>query len=94
MTIRQFINSGKVVSEVTEIKRVSCVTVGFINKHKEEDETQLTVCQDIRTISGSYELEELFNSQAADLGACKTKITSIVVVASADTYQELINMGY
>lgn len=43
MTINQIIKAGKLVSEVDQIKRISCVNVGFTVNDGREDESQLHV---------------------------------------------------
>ena len=53
-----------------------------------------TTINHLLTEAGKEELSELFSSLAAELNACKTKIMYIGVVASADTEEELHELGY
>lgn len=94
MTIRQLIKAGKMESRVDEIKEVSCVNIGFINKYGREDETQLTVYQDLRINAGVKELADLFKSLAEEFETTIWKVTYVIIVASADTGEELEAMGY
>lgn len=94
MTIRQLIKAGKMESRVDEIKEVSCVNIGFINNYNHKDETQLTVYQDIRTSAGVNELADLFKSLAEEFETTIRKVTYVIIVASADTGEELEDMGY
>lgn len=89
MTINQIIKAGKLVSEVDQIKRISCVNVGFTTNDGREDETQLHI-HNLLCSNGTVELSDLFSSLAEELN---TKISS-VVVASADTEEELERMGF
>lgn len=94
MTIRQLIKAGKMESRVDEIKEVSCVNIGFINNYGREDETQLTVYQDLRINAGVKELADLFKSLAEEFETTIWKVTYVIIVASADTGEELEDMGY
>ena len=94
MTIRQLIRAGKMESRVDEIKEVSCGNIGFINNYGREDETQLTVYQDLRINAGVKELADLFKSLAEEFETTIRKVTYVIIVASADTGEELEDMGY
>lgn len=94
MTIKELIKSGKMTSEVSDIKRVSCVNVGFVNSRNERDETQLTVESSILTKAGEEELSKLFASLAKELDTDVNAVTYITVIASADSCEELEAMGY
>lgn len=86
--------AGRVEGDASTLKRVACVDIAFINRKGERDETQLTVTHHLLTEAGKEELSDLFSSLAAELNACKTKIMYIGVVASADTEEELHELGY
>lgn len=92
MTISEIIKSGKMTGE--QIKRVSCVNVGFINNEGQEDETQLNVSSHILTQTGKQELCQLFASLVKELNTKINMVTSIAVIASADTEEELERMGF
>ena len=94
MTIKEYMKAGRVEGDASTLKRVACVDIAFINRKGERDETQLTVTHHLLTEAGKEELSELFSSLAAELNACKTKIKYIGVVASADTEEELHELGY
>lgn len=94
MTIKEMIKSGKMVSEVKEIKRVSCVNVVFLNNKNIKDETQLTVENSLLTKAGEDELSNLFSSLTEELETRVDRVTYITVVASADTLETLEEMGY
>lgn len=94
MTISEIITKGRVVSEVSMVRKVSCVNVGFLNLDRVKDETQLTVEKQILTKAGTQELEDLFNSLATELNTTKNDVTYITIVASANSVEELEAMGY
>ena len=91
MKIKEYMKAGRVEGDASTLKRVACVDIAFINRKGERDETQLTVTHHLLTEAGKEELSELFSSLAAEL---KTKIMYIGVVASADTEEELHELGY
>ena len=94
MTIKEYMKAGRVEGDASTLKRVACVDIAFINRKGERDETQLTVTHHLLTEAGKEELSDLFSSLAAELNACKNKIMYIGVVASADTEEELHELGY
>lgn len=94
MTIKEIINKGLAVSEVGLVNYASCITVGFINKENVEDEVQLTVENHIQNINGVNELSDLFNSLTKELNCFQNSVTSITIVATAKTKDELEAMGY
>lgn len=94
MTIEEIIKSGKVVSEVPSIKRVSCVNISFLNGKKMWDETQLTVENHILTKAGMKELVALFISLIKELDTTAEAVMDITIVASAETSDGLTRMGF
>lgn len=93
MTLKELFKQGKLHIGVSEIKQFSAVNIGFINKGK-EDETQLDVTHNILTKYGQDELVELFEWFAKECKVPKDSVTYCEVVATANTYKELIEMGY
>lgn len=93
MTIKQIINAGKLVSEVDQIKRISCVNVGFTTNDGREDETQFHIHNLLCSI-GTAELSDLFSSLAEELNTKISSVNYLTVVASADTEEELERMGF
>lgn len=81
-------------SSVSEIKRYSCVNVGFLNREHEEDETQLNVTHSLLTDDGIRELSELFASLSKELDTFPEDVAYIHIAASAETEAELIDLGY
>lgn len=81
-------------TEVSEIKRCSSIDINFLTNDGEEDEVQLNVTKNILTRAGKEELEELFDSLTKEFNTKSNRILSCTVVASADTEEELIEMGY
>lgn len=94
MKIREIIKANKLCSEVNRIKKCSCITVNFINNEGKYDETQLTITHNPLTKAGTIELESLFDSLCKELNAKPDSITVLTIVASADTMEQLENMGY
>ena len=94
MTIRQILRKGHLQTNVNEIKRCSAIDIDFLTNDGEEDETQLNVTKNILTRAGREELEELFGSITKELNTRSNRILSCTVVASADTEEELEEMGY
>lgn len=93
MTIQKIVHEGKMVWEVSKIKRFSCINVCFINNLGQEDETQLTA-ENILTYNGCCEFERLFYSLSPELNTKPDSITSLTVIGSADTKEKLIEMGF
>ena len=94
MTIKECIKKNGIQTEVDEIKRCSAIDIDFINKDGNEDETQINISAHALTKEGTDEIVEAFCCIAKELGAKLHSITSITVVASADTMEELEEMGY
>ena len=90
MTLKELFKQGKLQLDISEVKQFSVVNIGFIFEGK-EDETQLDVTHNIFTKTGQKELIELFEDL---FGLSKNSVTYCVVVATANTYKELIEMGY
>ena len=93
MTINQIIKAGKLVSEVDQIKRISCVNVGFTTNDWKADETQFHV-HNLLCSNGTLELSNLFSSLAEELDTKPNYVNNLTVVASADTEEELERMGF
>lgn len=93
MTIKQIISAGKLVSEVDQIKRISCVNVGFTTNDGKADETQIHV-HNLLCSNGTVELSDLFSSLAEELNTKISSVNYLTVVASADTEEELERMGF
>lgn len=83
----------EMVSEVFQIKKCSCVNIGFVTNDGKEDETQLIVKHSLLTKAGEAELSELFDSLTDELNTKSDNVTYITIVASADTADELERMG-
>lgn len=94
MKIREIIKANKLCSEVNRIKKCSCITVNFISNEGKDDETQLTITNNPLTKAGTIELETLFGSLCKELNAEQDSITALTIAASADTMEQLENMGY
>ena len=58
------------------------------------NETQLTITNNPLTKAGTLELETLFGSLCKELNAEQDSITALTIAASADTMEQLENMGY
>ena len=93
MTIREIINSSKMVAECT-MHTCSAVNIGFATKDGREDEVQLTVLHSLRTRSGIEELIELFESMCPELETDPDLVSYLVIVASHPTYEGLVKMGF
>lgn len=93
MTINQIMKARKLVSEVDQIKRISCVNVGFTTNNGREDETQFHI-HNLLCSSGTVELSNLFSSLAEELDTKPNYVNYLTVVASADTEEELERMGF
>lgn len=94
MTITEMIRNKRYTSSVSKIKKYSCVNIGFMNQEHEEDETQLNVSHSLLTDDGIRELSELFASLSKELDTSPDNVIYVHVAASADTEEELINLGY
>lgn len=94
MNIREIIKENNLCSEVDHIKKCSCITVNFVNNEGMDDETQLTITHNALTKAGTIELESLFNSLCKELNAKSDSVTALCIVASADTIDELKDMGF
>lgn len=89
MTIKECFNTRDFDVEVDEVKRVSAINVGFLTNDGKEDEAQLNVHQNILTEAGINELEELFEYLSKEFNTTKDKVQYCIVVASADSGEEL-----
>lgn len=94
MTITEMMKNKMYTSSVSEIKRCSCVNIGFLNREHEEDETQLNVTHSLLTNDGIRELSELFASLSKELDTFPEDVAYIHIAASAETEVELIDLGY
>lgn len=94
MTIWQIINSGKMEVCVPEIRKHSCVNVGFITKDGQEDETQLNIHSELNKNKGITELSKLFTSLCKELNTTRNSVIYIRVVASEYLEKLLIDKGY
>lgn len=94
MNIKQFIKCGRVETLVEPIKDHSCVNIGYYARNGREEETQLNIEQHILTKRGTEELYKLFASIKDELNADPSRIRYISVIASADTAEELEEMGF
>ena len=94
MTINEIMKNKIYTSSVSEIKRCSCVNVGFLNREHEEDETQLNVTHSLLTDDGIRELSELFASLSKELDTFPEDVAYIHIAASAETEVELFDLGY
>lgn len=94
MTLKELFNQGKLQTEVGPIKRYSAIDIDFLTNDGVEDEIQLNVENNILTKAGEEELEELFASLTKEFNTRSNFVLSCTVVASADTEEELIEMGY
>lgn len=94
MTIRQIIESGKMEICVPELRKHSCVNIGFVNKDGNEDETQLNISNDLNSNEGVTELSKLFTSLCEELNAARNSVTYVRVIASEYLRDFLIEKGY
>lgn len=94
MTLKELFKQGKLQLEVEPIKRCSSIDIDFLTNDGKEDEVQLNITKNILTRAGKEELEELFDSLTKEFNTKSNRILSCTVVASADTEEELIQMGY
>lgn len=94
MTIKEIIKNDKLQTEVDEIKRFSVVDIDYVTKDGVLCETQLDVSHHILTEAGIEELNELFCSLVKELYTTRNSVTSCTVVASAETYEKLQEMGF
>ncbi|MBT9841480.1 hypothetical protein [Blautia sp. MCC283] len=94
MTIKEIIKNDKLQTEVDEIKKFSAVDIDYVTKDGVHCETQLDVSHHILTKAGMDELDMLFGSLAKELNTTRNGVTSCTVVASAETYEKLQEMGF
>lgn len=88
MTVKECIKQNGIQMETDELGKYQTVDVGFINADGLEDEVQFDIGF-IGTKAGAEELEILFSDFCRENGFPKNKVTSVTVVKSADTYEEL-----
>ena len=94
MTIKEICRSGKLVAEVLPVKNYSAVDIRFLTTDGREDETQLDLSQSPLTRAGEAELSELWESLCKEFNAKKDSVTSVVIVATADSKSQLIHEGF
>lgn len=94
MKIKEIIKKKRMYSEVTEIKKCSCIRVGYINKNESREETELTIETNPLTKAGMNELENLFASLVKEFNTTINSVNDLTIVASADTKEQLENMGF
>ena len=94
MTIKEIIKNNNLQTEVDEVKKYSAIDIGYVTKDGIHCETQLDVSHHILTKAGIDELEELFESLVDELVTTRNSVTSCTVVASAETYEKLQEMGF
>lgn len=94
MTIKQILRKGQLQTNVDEIKRFSAIDIDFLTNDGERHETQLNVEHHILTKAGADELANLFHSLTKEFNTKDNKVLSCTVVATADTEEKLIEMGY
>ena len=87
MTIKECLEQNGLQTEVDYIGHWSAVDVDF-TVGDIEDETSFDIC-DINTKTGEEELETLFEEFCKENGFSANSVTSITVVATADTKEEL-----
>lgn len=94
MTLKELFKQGKLQLEVGPIKKYSAVDIDFLTNDGVEDEIQLNVENNILTKAGEEELEELFASLTKEFNTRSDLVLSCTVVATANTYEKLVEMGY
>lgn len=94
MTLKELFKQGKLQLEVGPIKKYSAVDIDFLTNDGVEDEIQLNVENNILTKAGEEELEELFASLTKEFNTQSDLVLSCTVVATANTYEKLVEMGY
>lgn len=94
MTLKELFKQGKLQLEVGPIKKYSAVDIDFLTNDGVEDEIQLNVENNILTKVGEEELEELFASLTKEFNTRSDLVLSCTVVATANTYEKLVEMGY
>lgn len=87
MTVKQCIKKNGINYE-TDTGRWLAVDIDFINKDGEEDETQF----DVMEANMETDLSMLYADFCKEEGIGRNTVTSITVVASADTQEELEEM--
>lgn len=94
MTIKKIIRTGKLSSCVTSVKEWSCVNISFLDKDNTEQATQLNVDGNLLTKNGEKKLSDLFDSLVGEFETTKDSVLGVEIVASADTNEKLIAMGF
>lgn len=94
MTIKSAIKKGKLRAQLcysTPLYRAMIVHVDFINAEKREDETSFDLMANKNAIN---ELDELYTEFCKENDLKRNTVTSITVVATAETMEKLqkINM--
>ena len=85
MTIKQCIRKNGINYEADGISRYLTVDVDFIGEDGREDETQF----DVSASNMEAELDELFTGFSKENHIKRNTVTSITVIASASTLEEL-----
>lgn len=91
MTILKYVKEKGWQTEIDgPLKRYQTVDIGFVNSDGNDDETQFSV-NGAGTTQGVKELTELFAQFCKENNFATNTVTSITIVAVADTYEELEN---
>lgn len=89
MTIKKYLKEKGWQTEITSpLKRWQTVDVDFVNSDGRDDETQFCI-KGAGTSQGAEELIELFAQFCKENSFATNTVTSITIVAVANTYKEL-----
>lgn len=91
MKISDFIRTEGIDAEVSPVKKWSDVIVNFVNDEGADDETSFDV-ENVDTEEGKKELEELFEGFCEENNFPVDTVTGVCVNATADTYEELVEI--
>lgn len=88
MTVLECINDAGIQMETDSIRMYQTVDIAFINSDGRDDETEFDVSF-LGTRAGVSELRMLYANFCKDNGFPTDTVTSISVVKSADSFEEL-----
>lgn len=88
MTIEEYLETNGIDVCFPIIRKWNCVDVGFINSDGKEDETEFDV--ENMSYDGLEDLIDLFEEFCEENGFDNDKVLYVTIVATADTYEELL----
>lgn len=88
MTVKECLKKNGLQTEVFSLQRWQAVDIDFVNAEGKEDEVQFDITG-AGTRAGEETLTKLFTIFCKENKCSANTVTSVTVVASADTYEEL-----